>query len=62
MNELFYSKRFWLAVAAVITVVLKDRLPVSEDQVQQLVLVIASWIVGDSLRATDPVKRGQYGR
>ena len=58
MNELFYSKRFWLAVASVLGVVLKDRIPIADDQLQLIVLTVASWIVGDSLRATDPIKRG----
>jgi hypothetical protein len=50
ISELFKSKRFWAAAATVAVVVLKDRLPLSEDQIQELVWVVAAWIVGDSVR------------
>jgi hypothetical protein len=50
LSELFKSKRFWAAAATVAVVVLKDRLPLSEDQIQELVWVVAAWIVGDSVR------------
>jgi hypothetical protein len=50
LSELFKSKRFWAAAATIAVVVLKDRLPLSEDQIQQLVYVIGAWIVGDSVR------------
>jgi hypothetical protein len=56
MSAIFKSKRFWLAVGSAVTVVLKDYLPISEEQVQQIVLVVAAWIVGDSLRQTTPEK------
>lgn len=54
MQEIFKSKRFWIAVSGVVAVVLKDKLPFSEDQLQQIILLAATWIVGDSLRATTP--------
>jgi hypothetical protein len=50
IGELVKSKRFWAAAATVAVVVLKDRLPLSEDQIQELVWVVAAWIVGDSVR------------
>jgi len=50
ISELFKSKRFWAVAATVAVVVLKDRLPLSEDQIQELVWVVAAWIVGDSVR------------
>lgn len=50
LNDVLKSKRFWVAVASVIAVVLKDKLPVSEADLTNIVLVAASWIVGDSLR------------
>lgn len=56
MQALFQSKRFWLAVASLLTIALKDRLPISEQQVQEFVLVIAAWIIGDSLRQTVPTQ------
>jgi hypothetical protein len=50
IGELVKSKRFWAAAATIAVVVLKDRLPLSEDQIQELVWVVAAWIVGDSVR------------
>ena len=50
LGELVKSKRFWAALAMVITAILKDRVPLTEDQIQQLVWVVAAWIVGDSVR------------
>jgi hypothetical protein len=58
MQELFKSKRFWLAVGSAIAVAAKDYLPFSEEQIQQIVMVVAAWIVGDSLRSTDTNKKG----
>jgi hypothetical protein len=29
---------------------LKDKVPLSEEQIQQLVLAVGAWIVGDSIR------------
>ncbi len=56
---LFQSRRFWVAVAGVLLVVCQDMgLPVSPDQVQMLVLLLAGWIVGDSIRAATPVLVG----
>lgn len=53
-NDVLKSKRFWVAVASVIAVVLKDKLPVSEADLTNIILVAASWIVGDSLRGVSP--------
>jgi hypothetical protein len=50
LGELVKSKRFWAAAATIAVVILKDRVPLSEDQIQQLVWVIGAWIVGDSVR------------
>jgi hypothetical protein len=63
MQILFKSKRFWLAVASAVAVAAKDYIPLSEQQIQEIILVIAAWIVGDSLRATVPTKDvTRYGR
>jgi hypothetical protein len=50
IGELVKSKRFWAAAATIAVVVLKDRLPLTEDQIQELVWVVGAWIVGDSVR------------
>jgi hypothetical protein len=54
MESLFKSKRFWVAAAAIAVVVLKDKVPLSEDQIQVLVYTIGAWIVGESIRPVDP--------
>lgn len=52
LSDLLKSKRFWAAVAGIAAVVLKDKLPIPEDQLTNLIMIIGSWIVGDSLRGT----------
>ena len=54
MDKLFKSKRFWVAAASVAVVVLKDKVPLSEDQIQMLVYAVGAWIVGESIRPVDP--------
>jgi hypothetical protein len=54
LQELFKSKRFWAAIASVAAIVLKDKLPISEDQLQLIIMTIGAWIVGDSLRGVNP--------
>jgi hypothetical protein len=46
------SKRFWMAVAGVIGVVLTQYTPITQAQVNDIVMLIAAWIIGDSFRAT----------
>jgi hypothetical protein len=50
IGELVKSKRFWAAAAMIAVVFFKDRVPLSEDQIQELVWVVGAWIVGDSVR------------
>lgn len=52
--EVFKSKRFWIAIAGVVWVAFENVLPFSQEQLTAIVILIASWIVGDSLRATVP--------
>lgn len=52
--EIFKSKRFWVAVAGIAAVIFEDKIPVEKEQLEQIILLVASWIVGDSLRATVP--------
>jgi hypothetical protein len=45
------SRRFWLAVSGVVFVLFDGLgLGLTEDQVNNLVLVGGAWIVGDSIR------------
>lgn len=59
MQELLKSKRFWVAVAGIAASLLKDVLPINEQQITEIVLVLAAWIVGDSLRATTETSNGR---
>ncbi len=52
--DVFKSKRFWFALASLIAIVSQQFIPLSEEQVQAVVMIIASWIVGDSLRPASP--------
>lgn len=54
MQELLKSKRFWLAVGSAAAVIAKDYIALTEQQIQEIILVVAAWIVGDSLRQTTP--------
>ena len=54
MEGLFKSKRFWVLLAAVAVVVLKDKVPLTEDQIQILVYAVGAWVVGESIRPVDP--------
>ena len=53
VQALFVSRRFCVAVAGVAFVTLDGLgLGLTEDQITNLFIVGASWIVGDSIRAT----------
>lgn len=55
IQALFQSRRFWVAVAGVLAVTTESLgiTTLSADQVQNIVLLCASWIVGDSVRKTE---------
>lgn len=55
-NSLIKSRRFWAAVASIAVVVLKDRLPLTEEQITNIVLAIGAWIVGESFRSSQATK------
>lgn len=40
----------------VAVVVLKDKVPLDEQQITNLVMAVGAWIVGDSLRSVAPVQ------
>ena len=58
LDVLLKSKRFWAAAAVVAVVILKDKTPLTEQQIQELVLAVGAWIVGESIRPVDPPKAG----
>ena len=56
LSDLVKSKRFWAAAAMVAVVVLKDKVPLDEQQITNLVMAVGAWIVGDSLRSVASVQ------
>lgn len=58
LDGLLKSKRFWAAAAVVAVVIFKDKTPLTEQQIQELVLAVGAWIVGESIRPVDPPKVG----
>ena len=55
IQALLQSRRFWIAVAGVLAVTTESLgvTTLSSDQIQNIVLLCASWIVGDSVRKTE---------
>ena len=53
VQALFTSRRFWIAVGGVVFVAFDGLgLGLTEEQVANLVIVLGSWVVGDSIRST----------
>ena len=54
LESVIHSRRVWMAVAGV-AVALSEELGVSipAETIQQIVLMFAAWIVGDSVRKTE---------
>ncbi len=52
ISSLFKSRRFWAAVAGVLAVSLQDTLGLDPDSTKQAVMLLAAWIIGDSLTPT----------
>ena len=53
VQALFMSRRFWVAVVGVVFVTQDGLgLGLTEDQIRNLIVVGAGWIVGDSIRVT----------
>lgn len=55
VESLLKSRRFWMAVAGLVVAVGNDGvgLNLTEDQVTFVITMLASWIVGDSVRKTE---------
>ena len=55
INTLLKSRRFWVAVAGLVIVsseTVRANVGITADQTTNVILVLGSWIVGDSLRVT----------
>tara|TARA_Y100000361_G_scaffold143086_1_gene149757 strand:- start:49 stop:228 length:180 start_codon:yes stop_codon:yes gene_type:complete len=54
LKNLVKSRRFWVAVAGVVAVTAQSLgFEVSSEVVTNVVIIGASWIVGESLRSSD---------
>ena len=54
VQSLFRSRRFWVVVAGVVVVVFDGLgLGLTAEQTTHLIIVLGSWVVGDSIRKTD---------
>jgi hypothetical protein len=62
LASLFKSRRFWVAVSGLIAVFLEETgstgVEVDPQTVENFILLLAAWIVGDSLRETRPAGKG----
>ena len=54
MDNLIKSKRFWACAAVIAVIVLKDKVPLSEQQITELVMAVGAWVVGESIRPVEP--------
>jgi hypothetical protein len=56
LKTLFNSRRFWVGVAAIVVVVsdiIVGEGVIDPVMIQNVVILAASWIVGDSIRVTE---------
>jgi hypothetical protein len=53
LKTLVKSRRFWVAVGGVVTVLLQDAIGIPEETASSVVAIGIAWIVGDSLRTTE---------
>lgn len=52
LNALLKSRRFWVAVASVASIVLKDTVGLDEEQTMNIAAIAIAWILGDSVNKT----------
>jgi hypothetical protein len=57
LQSFIKSRRFWLMIGGVAVAVFKEQLglPLTDQQITEIVLLIGSWIVGESLRSSQAV-------
>ena len=56
LKVLTKSRRFWVTVSALIVVVSKEAgiANLDPEQVQNIVTLAATWVIGESLRSSNP--------
>lgn len=59
LKALVQSRRFWIAVAGVVAVTTQSLgiTQLTQDQIEYVVILAASWIVGDSIRKTEVISQ-----
>lgn len=55
LKQLTKSRRFWVTISTVIVVVSKEAgiANLDPDQVQNIVILAATWVLGESLRSSE---------
>ena len=53
-NDILKSKRVWAVIGTIAVVVLKDRTSLSEQQILEIVALVAALVLGDSVRPVAP--------
>ena len=54
LESWIHSRRFWIAIAGVAVAMSEELgLAIPAETIEQIVMIAAAWIVGDSLRKTE---------
>jgi uncharacterized membrane protein len=55
VKSLFKSRRFWIAAVGLISVCASELVGIelNQEQIIGIVLVVATWVIGDSVRITE---------
>ena len=53
-NDILKSKRVWAVIGTIAVVVLKDRTSLSDQQILEIVGLVAALVLGDSVRPVAP--------
>ena len=53
-NDILKSKRVWAVIGTIAVVVFKDRTSLSEQQILEIVGLVAALVLGDSVRPVAP--------
>ena len=53
-NDILKSKRVWAVIGTIAVVVLKDRTSLTDQQILEIVGLVAALVLGDSVRPVAP--------
>ena len=54
LNDILKSKRVWAVIGTIAVVVLKDRTSLTDQQILEIVGLVAALVLGDSVRPVAP--------